>query len=564
MNLQQKIMRKQNIFKFFLTLIGLFLVSYVSNFFFFRIDLTAEKRYTLTAAAKNILKNLRSEVYIKIYLDGDDMPVGFKRLRKSLKELLDECKIYSNTHIDFEFINPTSISDKKKRFQLYDYLFRKGIVAVESQEIGEEGKTSQKMVFPGIILIHKGKELGISVLKTDPKYRKDADENINNSIQSLEYELINGIHKISLEKRPQIAFIEGHNECSSYEVADVTNALTEYYDVKRGKINGEVDILNPFSAIIVAAPQTPFQEKDKFVIDQYIMNGGKVLFLVDGAKIDMDSLIEVTSTIALPNSVNLEDLLFKLGARVNPDLIADFQCSPIGLTAMKNEKPQIELFRWIYFPLILSQSSHPVVKYLGLLKTEFISSVDTVGDSPLVKRTVLLTSSQESKADYVPLRIGTDLIHASLDKKLFCSPKPVAVLLEGNFESLYKNRKNLSNNPNYIKKDLSETTKIIVVGDGDMIRNEVSPKSEIFPLGFDKYSQRTFAGNKEFILNAMNYLCDNSGLMTIRCREIKMRLLNKTKMSNEKLTFQLINILIPMFLVIFFGVIMFFVRKMKY
>ena len=372
--MNKKNIKKQSLINLLLVFIIVILINYISSFFIFRIDMTSEGKYSLSNHSKTFLSKLDNEVYIKIYLTGDDMPVGFKRMRNSINDLLEEFKIYANSDIDYQFINPSENPDKNARFGLYKQLYDKGITPIETQETTDEGKTMQKMIFPGAIVIYKGKELGISLLKNNPKYKPDSEENINNSIQSLEYEFTNAIKKLSKEKKQEIAFIEGHGELNQYSVVDITKTLSEYYDVKSIYINETIGILDNFSAIIIAKPTKEFSEQDKLVIDQYVMKGGKILWLLNGANMNLDSLKAAPSNVAMPLNLKLEDQLFRYGVRINQGLLKDVQCSGIGMTRQtSNGQPRIDLFPWVYFPVILSDNNHEINKYLDIIRLEFPS-----------------------------------------------------------------------------------------------------------------------------------------------------------------------------------------------
>jgi len=529
--------------------------------------MTSEGKYSLSKHTKDFLSKLDNEVYVKIYLAGDDLPVGFKRMERSINDLLDEFKIYANNNIEYQFINPSEKSDKEARFGLYKQLYDKGITPIETKEETDAGKTMQKMIFPGAIIVYKGKAIGINLLKNDPKHKQDSEKNINNSIQSLEYEFTNAIKKLSKEKKQKIAFIEGHGELDKYSVIDITRTLSEYYDVKRRFINGTIGILDKFSAIIIAKPTQEFSEQDKLVIDQYIMKGGKVLWLLNGANMNLDSLKAVPSNVAMPFNLKLEDQLFRYGVRINQGLLKDVRCSGIGMTRQtSNGQPRIELFPWVYFPVILSDNNHEINKYLDVIRLEFPSSLDTVSASPKIKKTILLHSSIKSKFEYSPTVVDINKINQRINETEFNQQNiPVAVLLEGKFGSNFKNRmiNDISNNQQNIIEE-SKKTKMIVVSDGNIIKNKISAKGEVYPTGYDKHTERIFIGNKQFILNAINYLCDDEGLMSIRLREIKLRLLNKDKVKQEKTFWKLINIILPIIIVIIFGLISYFVRKSKY
>lgn len=562
-----KNIKKQNIQQLLLILVAIILVNYIVSFILFRVDMTSEGRYTITEQSRDLLEGLDDELYVKIYLDGDDLPIGFKRMRRELSDLLEEFKIYAENDVNYHFINPSENPDKKIRFALYKQLFEKGLVPIESQETTEEGKTMQKMVFPGVVVVYKGKEMGVNLLKSNPRYKPDSEENINNSVQSMEYELTNAIRKLTKGKKPEIAFLEGHGELSEYQVLDITNTLSEYYEVKRGVIGGTYGILDNFKAVIIAAPTQKFSEQDKFVIDQYIMNGGKVMWLLNGATVNMDSLKYSPITLAMPLNLGLEDQLFRYGVRINPGLLQDAQCAKIGMARRGPDgQSKISLYPWTYYPVVLSNNTNEINKYLDVVRLEYPSSLDTVSSSMEVKKTILLHSSAKAKFDYAPVEINLMDARIGPEEKLFNQSKvPVAVLLEGKFDSNFKNRfldAKITQGHEVLEK--SKETKMIVVASSSVIRNELSTKGEMYPLGYDINTRKTFKGNKQLIMNSVNYLCDDEGLMSIRLREIKLRLLNKDKVVSEKTLWQITNTIIPVLFVLLFGLIASYFRKRKY
>jgi gliding-associated putative ABC transporter substrate-binding component GldG len=562
-----KNIKKQNIQQLLLILVAIILVNYIVSFILFRVDMTSEGRYTITEQSRDLLEELDDELYVKIYLDGDDLPIGFKRMRRELSDLLEEFKIYAENDVNYHFINPSENPDKKIRFALYKQLFEKGLVPIESQETTEEGKTMQKMVFPGVVVVYKGKEMGVNLLKSNPRYKPDSEENINNSVQSMEYELTNAIRKLTKGKKPEIAFLEGHGELSEYQVLDITNTLSEYYEVKRGVIGGTYGILDNFKAVIIAAPTQKFSEQDKFVIDQYIMNGGKVMWLLNGATVNMDSLKYSPITLAMPLNLGLEDQLFRYGVRINPGLLQDAQCAKIGMARRGPDgQSKISLYPWTYYPVVLSNNTNEINKYLDVVRLEYPSSLDTVSSSMEVKKTILLHSSAKAKFDYAPVEINLMDARIGPEEKLFNQSKvPVAVLLEGKFDSNFKNRfldAKITQGHEVLEK--SKETKMIVVASSSVIRNELSTKGEMYPLGYDINTRKTFKGNKQLIMNSVNYLCDDEGLMSIRLREIKLRLLNKDKVVSEKTLWQITNTIIPVLFVLLFGLIASYFRKRKY
>jgi len=546
---------------FFLLLV--FINSVVSRFTY-RLDLTEEKRYTLNNNTKDLLKKLDDEVYIKIYLDGD-LPVNFKKFQRAIINTLKDFKSYSSANVEYTLINPTASTKKEERFRFYNYLYKKGITPVEIQE-QDVDKKSETMLFPAVIVSYKGKELGVNLLQSNSQLKKGSEENINASIKDLEYRISNAIRKLTRKKVEKIAFIEGQGELTQIEVASITKVLSEYYQIDRGNLVGKLNQLNDYKALIIASPLLKFSNEDKYILDQYVMQGGNILFMLEGVNVRMDSLNTKPYTLAMPMSVNLEDMLFKYGVRINPDLVEDLQCSKIGLaTSGYANKTEIKWYPWYFFPQLVSPNDHPVNKYIDLIRTEFISTIDTVNHTPGVKKTILLATSKNSRITSVPLPISFQGINKAPDKNKFRhKPLPVAVLLEGQFTSLFKNRIAPIQAKNYTTKDKSKEAKIVVVSDGDMIRNMISPEGKAYPLGFDRYSQHTFKGNAQFILNTMNYLCGDAKFMSVRNREVKLRLLDKDRLKNEKSFWQFINLGVPIIILIIGGLIFMVIRKRRY
>lgn len=555
--------KKRDLLALGLAIALLIMLNYIGSFVFHRFDLTTEKRYTLSDATKNLLKNLDDVVFVKVYLEGE-FPAGFKRLRTETKEMLDEFRAYSDNNIEYEFINPSANSDKKVQNEVHKQLYEKGLDPT-NLEVKDENGTSQQIIFPGAIITYKGHDLPWQLLKT--QMGRSPEAQLNNSIQSLEYEFASCIRNLSVSIRPEIAFIAGHDELDTLAVQDIADALSEFYTVKRVVINSQLDAIKKYDAIIVAQPDSSFTDKDKFIIDQFIMKGGKALWLIDPLYTSSDSLRRNGGTLSVPYNLRLDDMLFKYGARINPDLIVDMQSSVIPVNvAMRGQPANIQMKPWIFSPLIMPTGNHPIVKNLDVIKMDFVSSIDTVA-SKGIKKTILLQSSKYSKSMLAPVRVDLRMVNMPQDEKRFNNPyRNVAVLLEGKFESLYKNHLD----PRIAKdsaigfKEDGVETKMIVISDGDAIRNDIDYRSQKkLPLGYDKYTNQTY-GNKNFLLNCVNYLCDDSGLIGVRARELTLRLLDKKKLKNERLKWQLINTGVPLLALVVFGIIYNIRRKRKY
>ena len=559
-----KQLKKKNIRTFSLLLLFIIAINVLSSFLFTRIDLTTEKRYTLSKATKKILKNIDDVVYFKIYLEGD-FPAGFKRLKNETREMLNQFKAY-NTLIQYEFINPSEGKNKKQTNNIYKELYTKGIEPTNLQVKNNDG-SSQQIIFPGAIVTYKEKELPLQLLNSQLGVAPEAI--LNSSIESLEYNIASVLKKLSLTTKPKIAFLQGHGELDKYETGSIAAMLSEYYDVNQITLLNNLNALDKIKALIIAKPNRIFSEKDKFIIDQFVMNGGKLIWLVNPVFASMDSLRTENQTIGISQKLGIEDQLFKYGVRLNYDLIQDLNAMPLPIkTGNMGNQPQFSYLPWYFFPVIMPTVKHPIVNNLNAVKFEFTSSIDTVGSSK-IKKTILLTTSQYTRLIQTPVSISLDIMQEKPNEKAFNkSYIPTAVLLEGEFPSLFKNRlsDSMINQPNYHFKELSIPNKMIVISNGDVIKNEIQLTNGLkypMPLGYDKYTRETF-GNKEFILNCIDYLCDDSGLIDVRSRELKLRLLDKTKTAKYKTMIQFVNVGLPVLLILLFALVNGFIRKRKF
>lgn len=558
------------------TVVGIVIVlNVLSGFFFTRLDLTSEKRYTLSQTSKDLLKGMDDVVYLKVYLDGE-LPAGFRRLRNRTREMLDEFRAYSDNNIEYEFINPSNQPDEKSRNELYRQLAKQGLMPTNIQIKSEDG-VEQKLIFPGAIMTYKGKETAMQLLKS--QMGAAPEQMLNSSTEDLEYEITNAIRKLTSVRAESIGFIEGHGELTGRQVADMAKSLSEYYRLERVKIDGKLNslvtradgdsgavIFPRYKAIVIAKPDSAFSEEDKFMIDQYIMYGGRVLWLMEPVMASMDSLRYAPSTLAVPQSTNLEDMLFKYGVRVNTDLLQDARCAAIpGPSGYVGEQLQWALQPWVFFPIVIPKSEHPIVRNLNGIKLEFASSLDTVA-SKGIKKTVLLSTSDKTRVLRTPTQISLEVMVQEPKPEQFNKKHlPVAVLLEGKFESVFKNRLTtmIKESRDIQFREDGKFTKMIVVSDGDIMRNHINPDGTYLPCGFDQYTQQQY-GNKTFLLNAINYLCDDMSLTAIRSRALEIRLLDRKKAEAERTKWQIINVAIPIVLIILFGFINAYLRKKRY
>lgn len=555
------------------------LLNIVGSYLFTRVDLTSENRYTLSKQTRDMLKNLDDVVFFQVYLDGD-FPAGFKRLKRETREMLDQFRAYSD-FIQFEFINPSASDNPAERNAVYQRLAERGLNATDLQVKTNEGSSTQ-IIFPGAMVSYKGNELPMELLISQVGVAPE--EVLNNSIQNLEFNMVNTIRKLSIVQKPKVAFIEGHGELSLLQTADITRSLREYYAVSRIKIDGQLNSLtdrnqssdssnitvrNKYDAIVIAKPDSAFSEKDKFIIDQFIMRGGKVLWLIDPVFASMDSIQFSGATMGIINDINLDDQLFKYGVRLNTNLVMDLNALPIPVqTGEMGGTPQYEFFPWYYFPVLNALEDHPIVTHLNAIKTEFISSIDTIKAAG-IRKTVLLTSSQYSRTVNTPILINLEILQNEPDRRMYNkSYVPVALLLEGQFESAFTNRipKTIRDRQEISFEEKSRPTKMIVVGDGDIIKNQIRTtdgKPMPYPLGYDRYTRQTF-GNKDFILNALNYLIDDNELISIRSRELKLRILDRNRTQDERIFWQVLNTGLPVVIILIMGIVLWFIRRRRY
>lgn len=553
--------RRNNIIQLASSLLIVVALNIISSFVFTRFDLTAEKRYSISKATKKMIRELDDIVFVQVYLEGE-FPAGFKRLRNATREILDEFRAYSD-NIQYEFINPSDVEKGTNVEETYRMLIEKGLSPTNVQ-FRTEDANSQQIIFPGAIVKYKQRERPVQLLKD--QLGMGAESVINNSIQSLEFNLAAAINGLSQAVKPKIAFIDSYGCLDQNQVVDISVELSDFYNVLRVPLNNKLNSLEGVKTIIIAKPQQAFEEKDKFIIDQFIMNGGNVLWLIDPVFASMDSLQKTDETLGVSQYLNLDDMLFNYGVRLNSNLLMDLKAVPIPITTgYVGNRPQMSMLPWYFFPMVTPISSHPIVKNLNAIKTEFISSIDTVRADGVTK-TMLLHTSPYTRVVRTPARISLDIMKTQPDERLYNQPSvPFAVLLEGSFESVFSNRiaSEIVESQEIGFKESSKAAKMIVVADGDIIKNQLGQGGRPLPLGYDRYTGQTY-GNKEFILNAVNYLTDDSGLMEARSKDIQLRLLDKTRIDKNRISIQLLNLLLPVILVVVFGVLRHMSRKKRY
>ncbi|HAJ99817.1 MAG TPA: gliding motility-associated ABC transporter substrate-binding protein GldG [Bacteroidales bacterium] len=552
-------LKKSQILGLILSLAIIVLLNLVGSIWFFRLDLTSEKRFTLTQGTREMLRNLNDVVYFRVYLHGE-LPAEFARLRQQTQEMLDEFRAFT-PYVQYEFIDPIGESETGG---LVDMLIEKGLQPTQVQ-VRTQGAATRQTIFPGAVVSFAGKEIAIQLL--GDFIGKSPLEVLNYSAQALEYRLANAIRQATIVHKPRIGFLEGQGELADYHLLDIADALSDFYQVGRIVLNNNLDELLSLQTLIIPKPTRPFTEAQKFMLDQFVMHGGSVLWLIDPVFASMDSLRAPTfESIGMAWPLNLEDILFQYGVRLNNILLKDLQAAPIPVTTgMMGNRPQIDLLPWFYFPLLGPASNHTVVKNLNMIRSEFVSSIDTVS-APGVDKTILLHTSPYTQIVATPASIALSVLHNPPDPNHFAmGAQPVAVLLEGTFRSVFENRiiPDVELPMGYQPLTVSQRTAMIVVADGDIIKNQIDRHGQPQPLGFDRFSGQNF-GNRDFIVNAVDYLAHGPGILEARGRELRLRLLDRERVNRNREWLQLINIGGPIVWVSMFGFFMFWWRKRKY
>ena len=548
--------------QFGIVFLALIVINLISHFFFKRFDLTQDKRYTLSETTLNIIKNVDSPLYIDVYLEGN-FPPEFKRLQNETKQLLEEFSAY-NSNIVFQFKNP--IEKETMRVEVMKEFYERGMQPL-SITVEEKGKQSQEVVFPWAQATYGDKFTKVSLLKN--LMGASTEEKVISSVQHLEFGFAEAITKISKEKQKKIAVIKGNGELIEPLIADFLTTVKESYYIGPFTLDSvakqpvqTLAALKKYDLALIAKPTEAFTEAEKQVLDQFIMNGGKTLWLVDAVAADMDSMYNETGTIlAYPRELNLTDLFFKYGIRMNPQLIKDEYATPIKIASgNQGSETQLQEYNWKFSPFIYATSTHPIVKNMEGIKFEFSSPIELLKNE--VKKTVLLSSSEYSKPIGTPTPISLELVTEETTPEEYAGKGllPVAVMMEGKFNSAYQNRVLPFNDNTF--QSIGKETKMIIISDGDVIKNQLD-KGAPLELGFDKWTNQLY-GNKEFLLNCVNYLLDDNGLINIRSKDVDLPLLNKEEVYANYTSAQLITVGLPIVILAIFGFLFTFLRKKRY
>ena len=540
------------------------IVLIFTRFAFFRIDLTAEKRYTLSGATKEQLKQIHEPLLLKMYLCGD-LDANMLRLSKAVEEMVEEMNIKAEYPITIEKIDPNKEVDDEARYANYYKLENRGLRGMSVTKREKNGAMTEQILFPWAELCSSRDTMAISLMSASNGI--SGEEAVNAAVEDLEFQIIDAVRVLNRTEVKKVAFIEGHNELSEIEVYDASDALSRYFQIDRGVLGYDANVLDGYSAIIIAKPMTAYSERDKFIIDQYIMRGGRVLWLIDGARMSNDMLSEGGVSPLIKLDVNLNDILFRYGVRVTPTILEDMQCAYIPINmARPGEEARFEPIPWFFTPLLQVSPYHPITKMISPVKADFASGIELVGDTT-VRKEIILATGNASHVHFAPSQVDVSAAVQVEPEEYFNNAYiPVAVSLEGSFTSAFMHRlvPDSLNTSNIIEKSIN--TRMIVVADGDIIRNDIEKyNSELMlvPLGYDRVTKQTH-GNKNFIINSLLYLTDDEGVMNLRNRKVELRLLNRAVVNSNRNLIIAFNTIIPLVIIALFGGVFFIIRKRKY
>lgn len=540
-------------------LVMLVLSNVLSAQYFFRLDLTEERRYSIHPSTRALLNNLDDDVYVEVYLEGE-LNAGFRRFQKSIRETLEMFRVYSGNKVHYTFADPAAALSRQAQQEFMADLASKGIQPTNVIDT-RDGERVEKIIFPGVVIAYGGVEKGVMLLKGNKA--ATPEEEINQSIEGIEFEIANAIYKLTEPTPPQIGMVRGHGELQGLSLRAFEDAVAEVFLLREVALGDPA--LNEFDALVVAKPTGAFSPSEKYSLDQYIMRGGKVLFLIDRLDASMDSATQA-NYFAFPYETGLDDQLFRYGLRINPNLVQDRYAAryPVITGERPDGAPQIHLMEWPFFPLVNRFADHVITHNLDRVLTRFVSSIDTV-KAEGIRKTPLMFTSRYSRKISAPVNVNINELRRDLPAEHFTeSFVPVAWLLEGSFTSLYRNRFLPEGVDEVAFLPESKNTSLIVVSDGDLARNEVNPRTgEPLPLGFDPFSNYTFA-NRDLLLNMISFLADENGLIRARSKEVRIRPLDREQIAQEKWKWQAINLVLPLALLLLFGMARFYWRKRKY
>ncbi len=552
--------RSNNIRSVLVFLVILIAVNFLSAEFYQRFDLTRDQRYTLSPAAKEIITDVEQPVVIDVFLEGN-FPSEFRRLRNETRQMLEEFSAY-NRNIKFSFTNPLEEGDDANA--IAEEFYKLGMTPARLN-VQENGKNSESIIFPWAIANYGDKTVKIPLLKN--QIGATDEERVNASVQQLEYALADGLSKLIYPREKKIAVMRGNGELPDARIADFVKTIQEYYymapfTLDSAAINPQktLEDLKAYDLVLEPKPTQPYTENEKYVLDQYLMHGGKILWLAEVTNMETDSLFNEQGTaIAVSRDLNLGDYFFSYGLRINPEIVNDLYSAPIILASGSGNNTRFNPYPWFYSPLTSSPNDHPIINNIEAVKFEYANPIDTLAND--IEKTVLLSSSPRTRLEGVPARISLDMVGEKPDLSTYnAGEHPLAVLLEGNFKSVYKNRIKPFQISDH--RDRGEDSKMLVISDGDVIKNDIQAGKPM-ELGFQRYTGNTY-GNKEFLLNAVNYLLDDTGLIDIRSKEINLAFLDREKTAQQRELWQMITIGGPVLLLLISGFGYRYYRRRKY
>lgn len=548
----------ESLLYFGITLMLLLIINVLAQDYFMRLDLTEDKRYTIADATKNMLRGLDDVVYVDVYLEGE-VPAGFKRLQRSIRETLEEFRSYAGAQVQYSFIDPATATSQEARNEFYRSLAERGIQPTNIFDT-EGDRRVEKLVFPGAVVSYGGQERGVMLLRGNQA--ATPEERLNQSVEGVEYALASAIQELAREDRYRVGWVTGHGEPSGIEVSSIRETLQEEYVLEDVTLSSAQN-LHSYDAIMLVKPQTAFTEQEKYALDQYLMQGGKGLFFIETVNVNMEEA-GGEGTMGIPLNLNLDDLFFRYGLRINQNLVQDLSSGayPVVVGQM-GDQPQVKMMPWPFFPVLNNYGSSPIVRNLDATYSRFVSTIDTVKAEGVSKKPLILTS-QYTRTFKAPVRVSINDLRREVNPAQYNEGvQPVAYLLEGMFPSLYRNR--------FLPEEVDEQAyleqgqaKLIAVADGDFPLNEVNFRTgEPFELGFAPFTEQTFA-NKDFVMNALAYLTNEDGLIVARNKEVQIRPLDPIQAKEERLFWQVLNLAGPVVLIIILGLVFNYWRKRRY
>lgn len=532
------------------------LLDLLAYLFVIRVDMTDDKHYSLSEASIELLRKTEASIDITLFLQGD-LNAGFERLQRATKETIEEMSVHSDIHFSTEDLQSSYSKEEAERM---------GMRPIVIHEREQDGKTAQTTIYPYALIQYKGKKAVVSLLKNTRGL--SGEENLNASIEQMEFAFMEALSLLLQTETPRIAIIEGHGEPDETHTYDLMTALSRYFQVDRGQISGidsivDAHILDDYRAILILAPQTPFSDQERFIIDQYLMRGGSILWAIDGIRLSEEVLQQEGFTPIIPLDLGLSEMFFRYGIRINPALVQDIQCLPIPVNVSSDpEQPNLQPMPWTYAPLLLTSQGSPITRNMGQVMSTFVSPIEAVGGEDGIEKRVLLATSTASCLTATPGKVDLNDMNPDIEQFKY-QYIPIAVSLEGAFPSAYAHRMM----PDGIASDekirkQSTPTRQIVIASGSIVINETQ-KGQILPMGYDRYSGMQFS-NRDMIVNCLLWLTDSEGLINLREKDITLRLLNDKRAHDERLTVQLISTISPIAILALVGGVVMIIRKRKY